>query len=206
MTHAIVALLWLTTTMAFAEEPQLPAREGEIPAAPASEGPTGPVSPIPSDGWSGATPPEIPTIHPARVHKPGLLSFQLDAVLFLQSGGGNSFTGQVAWTPFFSIGRYTLRGELGVAVPKNTLGDLFLSVNAELAFRTRINNELFLDIGGGGQKWTGLRGSTQPVATAQLTKRYDTKAPVDSIFIAYTAFFTSPLIHTFKLGIGFNVL
>ncbi len=180
-------------------------KPGEIPKAPTSPAPTGPVTPITSDGWEGGQTPELTEIVPKHQRGPGWLSFQVNALLLLQRGGGNSFTGQVAWTPQFAVDRYTLRGELGFGLPKNSLGDLFLSVNYELFFRTRINPNTFLDIGGGGQTWSGARGVTRPIASAQISRRYNTHTAFDLLFFGYSAYFASPMIHSFKLGVGFNL-
>ena len=163
--------------------------------------------PVPSDGWEGGvTPNNIPAPLPFAPHTANLLfSFQLDGILFIQKAGGSTFTGQLAWTPLFKISRYEMRAELGVALPKNTLGDLFLSVNYELFFRTQLSKDTRVDLGGGAQTFTGASGGTKPILTIQMSRIYDTKTPVNTIFIAYSAFFTPRLIHVFKAGIGFTL-
>jgi len=204
----LVTCFFLSSVEAAEPQPATPDQGEKTPAAPTSPAPTGPITPIPSDGWQTGDTPTANELQRPELNvpsKPGLASFQLDAILLLQSGGSNALTGQVAWTPQFNIDKYHLRGELGVSVPKNTLGDLFLAVNYELFFRSHVNNTVLLDLGGGAQTWTGATGVTQPILTAQLSRRYDTRAVVDMIFVAYSYFFTTPRIHTFKLGIGFNL-
>ncbi len=209
-TIALLVPLFFLAPVWGVEEPPQSVTPSEPEKAPTSPAPTGPITPIPSDGWQqggqvGQAPPEKPSTALHSVSRPGLASFQLNGVLLLQSGGSNALTGQFAWTPQMAVDKYTLRGEFGVSVPKNTLGDLFLAFNYELLFRSHLNSNMLLDLGGGGQTWTGARGVTQPIISAQISRRYDTHAVVDLIFLGYSYFFTTPRIHTLKLGIGFNL-
>ncbi len=185
--------------------PTEPAKEGSKSVSPPNvNSPSN--APIPSDGWADGTggEPTPPTPYVGHVRSQ-IFAFQLNGLFLLQAGGGNSFTGQFSWTPQFKIDRYEMRFDFGLSVPKNSLGDLFLSVNYELMFRTRINPETRLDIGGGAQTWTGARGITHPIASAQLSRFYDIKSPVNQIFLGYSIFFAANTIHLFKAGIGFTL-
>ncbi len=189
-----------------------PAAAKNPEGAPKTEGIAPRQAPVNSDGWEGGESPKnpgpIPVAPPVPFNqeKPSrLASFQLDGLLFIQNGGSNCFTGQVAWTPIFKISRYEMRGEFGLSVPKSLLGDLYIALNYELFFRTQLGKELRVDLGGGAETFTAGNGGTKPILTVQLSKLYDIKAPVNTIFVAYSAYFATRLTHIFKAGIGFTL-
>lgn len=210
-TNSLLFLGFLTLLAAPALRAENPANPTPPPKAeklPKTENPEpAPVTPVPSDGWAdGVTPAEPAPPTPFVPHgRSSIAVFQLNGIFYLQAGGGNSLTGQLSWTPQFKIDRYEMRLDLGVALPKNSQSDLFFAFNYELMFRTRLNPQVRLDIGGGAITFTGTRGVTRPVASAQLCRFYDNNSPVNQIFLGYSLFFAPTHIHVFKAGIGFTL-
>ena len=204
-------LVLLLALPAWGEEPAKPSPTPTPTPWPGSQSevkqndPPTDVHPAPANGWADGSGSSVTAPVPYSRGRSQIFAFQLNGIFLLQPGRGNSFTGQFSWTPQFKIDRYEMRLDLGVSVPKNSLGDLFLSVNYELLFRTRVNPDTRLDIGGGAMTWTGYRGLTKPVASAQLSRFYDIKSLVNQIFLGYSLFFAPNLIHIFKAGIGFTL-
>ena len=210
-TNSLLFLIFLTLIAApplRAENPTIPNPPPKPAKFPRVENPEPtPVAPVPSDGWAdGVTPseppPPVPFVAPQRSR---IFAFQANGLFYLQAGGGNSLTGQFSWTPQFKIDRYEMRLDLGVALPKNSQSDLFIAFNYELMFRTKFNNELRIDVGGGAMTFTGTRGVTRPVVSGQLCRFYENQSPVNQIFLGYSLFFAPIHIHIFKAGIGFTL-
>jgi len=131
-----------------------------------------------------------------------ILSFQAGAFWAFQAGGGNSLTAQAAWTPIFELGPIGLRGELGAALHKNSLGDRFLVYNYEALARLGLLPNFTFEAGGGFQSWSAGNGGTKPVVTLGLA--FGLMGPIDRIYVAFSHFFQGGGSNQYRAGIGFT--
>ena len=130
-----------------------------------------------------------------------LFSFQVGGIGAYPVGGGTShYSGQVAWTPTIHLGAIGIRGEVGAALFKNTVGDSFLVLNYEGLLQIGLLPNVKVELGGGMQTWTKGNGGTAGVLSAGLT--FGMTGTLDRIYATYSRFLLGTDANEIKLGIG----
>lgn len=133
-----------------------------------------------------------------------LLNFQANAIGVFQTVNSNSFSGQVAWTPFVNLGIIGFRGDVGVTFLKNGLRNLFLVSNADALISLTLFPGLSLEGGPGLHTWTDGNGGTNPAATGNIVIRMP-GGPIDRIFAGYTRMFLGDGVNEIRAGVGFKL-
>lgn len=128
-------------------------------------------------------------------------------LLFLPAvnSGGNTYTGELAWVPAYSVSpRLTARFKFGLSIFDGLDSDfLVLSYNAlgGYQFSSRWEAEALL----GAQTWTEDGGTFLQVGgNANYLFPEPVLEVVDRIVLGYSAVTTEDLTHEFRAGVGAN--
>jgi len=131
-----------------------------------------------------------------------LLGFQVQLIGLKQSDGGEVYSGEVDWIPELDFNDYFgVRGELGLALLKNTFGDRFLSTHYQLFPQLMIFGPLGIEAGFGFETWYG-NGGNAPLVTGNLILKLGIPI-LTRISFGYSRFFLSgDPANEYKLGVG----
>jgi hypothetical protein len=140
----------------------------------------------------------------AAAEGPGInwLSFRGNWVAAVQSGG-NSFSGELAWTPAARLNEdFSLRAVLGATVLKGRFGSNFVAMDGELLLGIRSLAPWELELGPGLQRWSGTGGGTGASGNLVLARRL---TETWSAFGGYSPVFApGNLTHELKFGAGIS--
>ncbi len=133
--------------------------------------------------------------------------FRLSQISVFQKDGGNTFSGHLAWAPYWFFSKAFGAGvELGVSYFKDAASAGFLVADYELLAGWR-GETLGVELRGGAQSWFGFSGTSPVVGT---TLSYFFSHPwsgvVDRLFIAYSYYMNSTdPAHLLRVGLGFSL-
>jgi len=129
-----------------------------------------------------------------------IMNFQANGILAVIAGG-NSFSGQIAWTPYIGLGPIGVRGDFGVTLLKNSLDDRFLVTNYEALACLSLLPALSVEGGLGFHTWHS-NGGTNPAMTLNLVLNL---IGIDRVFVGFSRVFMSSGVNEFRAGIGFTL-
>lgn len=135
-----------------------------------------------------------------------LMNFQASGLAGMQSTGGNTFTGQVAWTPRMALGeKLGVRGVLGGSLFKGGLENRFMVADAQALASYNLSS-LQLEAGGGMQMWLG-QDVLAPIASANVAKKLNNRmfGLIDRFVLGYSYALGAAQTHQAKLGIGISL-
>lgn len=146
----------------------------------------------------------------AQAIGPKLLNFQIGAFYaapVVDTGPvsaltDNHLSGQIAWTPGFSLGFIGVRGELGLSLLKNPIGDSFTAINYEAYVQLSLLPILGLELGGGIMDWKSNGGSSGIYGVNLVLSLI---GPLDRVYVGYSRFTLGSGFNIFKAGLGINL-
>lgn len=135
-----------------------------------------------------------------------LLGFQANGLAVTQSSGGQTFTGQLSWTPEVGIGFLSVRGSVGAALMKSVLNEKFLATHYQGFLKLSFLGLAALEGGGGLETWVG-NGGTYPIVSGNFAVEFPGLIfGINRVFAGYSHLFvTNNSTNQFKLGIGFDL-
>lgn len=132
-----------------------------------------------------------------------VLSFRLNQVTALQSGGNSSFSGEISWNPAIRLWRnFSLLGNFGLSEYKNQYGSDILILEYQ-ALASLALGRWSLEAGAGAQRWDDTGNSYLALSGNIL---YRLGSPIwhvlDQVFFGYTSV-SIPTYSTqvFKIGV-----
>lgn len=143
-------------------------------------------------------------VEPNKTFEP--LAFRVSQFSVFQSGGRNSFSGFISWSPSFAISSlFSVGSSFGLSSLKAISGSRFLVWAAEGWVGIR-EGTVGGELGAGIQNWNGNGGSR---LMGSATVHYFFKTPLsgvlDRLFLTYSYFASSPdPSHQLRLGFGLH--
>jgi len=132
--------------------------------------------------------------------------FRLSQISVFQKGGGNTFSGHLAWAPYFYFSPVIGAGlEIGGSYFKSSTDATgFPIVDLEASFGW-FGGKIGTEVRAGVQMW-GNYGGTKPVVGGTLNYLFSRSGIIDRLFVAYSYFLsaTDPA-HQLRVGLGVSL-
>jgi hypothetical protein len=114
----------------------------------------------------------VPKVAVAEETSDQMFSFRTGLVSAVQSSGGYSVAPFLSWNPQYLLRPgHNLVGDLGATVMINSQGNRFSVMQYGLLSQHPMTTKLALEIGLGGQFWSGTGGNVNaPVATVNIVR------------------------------------
>lgn len=134
------------------------------------------------------------------------IAFRLSQFSVFQSGGRNSFSGFLSWSPWVNLSsHFTVGASLGLSSLKAISGNRFFVTSFEGWVGGRSGN-FGAELGAGLQNW-GSNGGSRPLGSVTLQHFLDPKwgSILDRIFLTYSYFSSLPdSSHELRVGVGIS--
>lgn len=132
--------------------------------------------------------------------------FRLSQISVFQKGGGSTFSGHLAWAPYFYFSPHLGAGaELGMSYFKSSTDATNFPIFDVEASVGWFGGTIGLEARAGAQAW-GNYGGTKPVVGGTLNYLFSRTGVIDRLFLAYSYFLsqTDPA-HQVRVGLGVSL-
>lgn len=126
-----------------------------------------------------------------------------------QQSGGNSYSLQANWTPFFNFSeKFYLRGNFGLVPLKSSASTTFIAYNGQILIGVaKLISQLGVEVGGGVETWIES-GKIYTLVGVNLPWVFESNVlkVIDRVFLGYSSLMLSEVNATteIKIGIGLS--